>query len=389
MNHDEQGHWGDLLKRKKINSTRILLHNTGGIGFISGERSKESLKMERLKSLAINYEIDLICLTEVNRDWRSVEQSNTIWNGTSAWKENRRVQTSQNTTKSTTGECLVGGTAMVAFDDLVFNISDQGADSRKLGRWSYITITGKNEVKTTFITCYCPVISNSPGAVYSQHLIYMAENKNKIPDGIICPRQLYGHDLQIFLQTKSDLGHQLMVMGDFNSEYEELKTWMSSSGCVDVLQTKYGTCPITYQRSAEDPLDCCFGDSSLKIKRGGCLAFGRLIGDHRGIWIDIPNELIFGFNPPPLTHPNARRLKTKDPRCVKRYNEKLDEYCENEQIYYQMDNLHSMATDPLSATQQKEYERLDKQLCDMMTSAELKCRKICTGAIAWSPTYKK
>ena len=92
MNHDEQGHWGDLLKRKKINSTRILLHNTGGIGFISGERSKESLKMERLKSLAINYEIDLICLTEVNRDWRSVEQSNTIWNGTSAWKENRWLE---------------------------------------------------------------------------------------------------------------------------------------------------------------------------------------------------------------------------------------------------------------------------------------------------------
>ena len=83
---------------------------------------------------------------------------------------------------------------MVAFNDLVFNISDQGADNRNLGRWSYITITGKNEVKTTFITCYCPVISSSPRAVYSQHLVYMAENKAKFPCGITCPRQLYGHD---------------------------------------------------------------------------------------------------------------------------------------------------------------------------------------------------
>ena len=106
--------------------------------------------MERLKSLTINYDIDLVCLTEVNRDWRSIAQDNTIWNATSSWKENRRVQVSYNTTKPSAGECLVGGTAMIAFDDLVFSMSDQGADCRNLGRWSFITINGKNAVKTTF-----------------------------------------------------------------------------------------------------------------------------------------------------------------------------------------------------------------------------------------------
>ena len=126
----------------------------------------------------------------------------------------------------------------------------------------------------------------------------------------------------------------------------------------------------------------------MKIKKGGCLAFGRLIGDHQGIWIDISNKLIFGFNPPPLSHPNARRLKMKDPRCVKRYNDKLDEDCEREQIYYNMDSLHNMSTDPLTAAHQVEYEEIDKQLCEMMEAAELQCRKLCTGAIAWSPTYK-
>ena len=63
-----------MLKRKNKNSTRILLHNTGGVGFISDERSKDTLKMERLKDLTINYEVDLICLTEVNLDWRSIDQ---------------------------------------------------------------------------------------------------------------------------------------------------------------------------------------------------------------------------------------------------------------------------------------------------------------------------
>ena len=32
---------------------------------------------------------------------------------------------------------------MMAFNDLVFRISAQGTDSRGLGRWSYIKITGK------------------------------------------------------------------------------------------------------------------------------------------------------------------------------------------------------------------------------------------------------
>ena len=62
----------------------------------------------------------------------------------------------------------IGGTAMVAFDDIVFNISNQGYDNRKLGCWSYITITGKNDIIKTFITCYCPVRGASTESNYAQ-----------------------------------------------------------------------------------------------------------------------------------------------------------------------------------------------------------------------------
>ena len=285
-----------MLKRKKTNSTRILLHNTGGVGFITDERSRETLKMERLKALTIEYQIDLLCLTEINKDWRGVDQNHTIWNGTSGWKENRRVQVSQNTNKRSDGDYLVGGTAMIAFDEVHFHVTEQGEDDRRLGRWSYMTITGKNAVKTTLVTCYCPVISSSPGSVYSQHLNYMSENANKIPEGIICPRQLYGYDLKRFLSTKSDAGNKILVLGDLNSDYSELQDWMNNIGCEDILTKNYGPCPITYQRSHTDPVDCCFGDGSLQINRGGCLSFGRLVSDHRGLWMDIPNELLYGFN---------------------------------------------------------------------------------------------
>ena len=94
------------------------------------------MKMERLKNLTIKHSMDLVCLTEVNKDWRMIKENNTIWNGTKGWRKYRRVQTSYNKTKPPTREYKVGGTAMVGFDDLAFRITTQDEDSRLLGRWS-------------------------------------------------------------------------------------------------------------------------------------------------------------------------------------------------------------------------------------------------------------
>ena len=129
-NHGRRGIFGDPLKRTKHNSIRILLQNVGGIGFITGKRCHETLKMEKLKELCLTYNVDLMALTEVNKDWRKVTTQHTIWEGTKGWKESRRIQVSSNTTQQAVGEFLVGGTAMCAFDEMVFRISSQGYDER-------------------------------------------------------------------------------------------------------------------------------------------------------------------------------------------------------------------------------------------------------------------
>ena len=89
-----------------------------------------------------------------------------------------------------------------------------------------------------------------------------------------------------------DKGEQLIVCGDFNSEYVKLSEWFLDEDLRDMLVPRHGKCPITYQRSRQDPLDCIFGSPSMTIKKGGCLAFNNLISDHRGVWIDTPNELL-------------------------------------------------------------------------------------------------
>ena len=152
QNHDK-GHHGDPLRRKKENCIRILLHNPGGIGFVSNQRSKETLKMEKLKKLILEQNVDITCLTEVNKDWRTIAYDNTIWGATIGWREHRRVQVAHNRTVAPgDSEFQVGGSAMLMLGDVTFRISAQGADSRNLGRWSFITLTGKNSITTTVFT---------------------------------------------------------------------------------------------------------------------------------------------------------------------------------------------------------------------------------------------
>ena len=117
---------------------------------------------------------------------------------------------------------MIGGTALMTFGDLVFRISHQESDPRNLGRWCNVSFTGKNNTITTIFICYCPVRASSLGSAYAQQLVYMSENADKIPE-TNCPRQLFGLDLRHKIEEKLELGHNLIIMGDFNSAYAKLK----------------------------------------------------------------------------------------------------------------------------------------------------------------------
>ena len=343
--------------------------------------------MEKLKKLILSNEIDIVSLSEINKDWRMVNYENSIWGATQSWQEHRRIQTSNNTSSPTHRAYQPGGTAMMILGELTFKISLQGSDPRRLGRWISITLTGKNETNTTIITCYCPARSSSLGSTFVQQLLYMANNKANLP-AVDCPRQLFGIDLKKEIEAFVSKGHNIMVMGDFNSHYDKLTSWMIDVGLIDLIAAKHGQCPITHTRSLNTPLDIVYGSANLKITKGGFLSFRKLLSDHRGVWFDIPKFLIYGYNPQQPVFPSARRLKLRDPRIVSRYLSHLHSSMINNDLFKRMDDLHQQSTIHFSPRLIEEYEVLDTLVCRLMDEAESQCRKIHAGAIPWSPAYK-
>ena len=274
-NHGEADPF-EPLTRVAPGCVRFLLHNVNGIGFVTGQRSRATVKLEKLKKILIENNFSYAALTEVNKDWRKTCYRNSIWGATSSWFEQRRVQTSHNTTQQPESEYQVGGTISMAMGELVYRVSSQGSDPRRLGRWSNMTVTGKNDLSTTIITCYCPVKGTCTGSAYVQHLKYMADHRNELPEDMECPRQLLGHDLKQYIDSLQNLGgHQIIVMGDFNSEYSELEEWMMDLGLINLLKAKYGSeGPRTCSKSKDSPIDCIFGSPHLLCQRGGILSFG-------------------------------------------------------------------------------------------------------------------
>jgi len=220
---------------------------------------RESLKVEKLKQFILSKQVDVVGLTEVNKDWKRVDIENTVWAATAGWTEARRIQTSHNKALPPQAEFQVGGTLSMCFNELSYQISARGSDDWNLGCWSWMELNGISNHSTLIVTAYCPVVSSSPVSCYSRYLTYLAMNSSlpdtdplSIPGNITCPCQLFGYDLKHFLEQCISQGqHIIMLMGNFNFEYKDLRAWMLDMGVLDVIGHHHGTddVPRTHTRS--------------------------------------------------------------------------------------------------------------------------------------------
>lgn len=179
-----------------------------------------------------------------------------------------------------------------------------------MGRWTSMVLQGKDNQRCRIICAYCPCLSTGPSSTYVLQTV--ALTRQQVME---CPRKQFWKDLKDFLVKCQQNNEQVIIMGDWNSDYYEVTQWMREVGLQDIIQQRpfQQNPPPTCRRSRASPIDAIFAPEHYKCWRGGYLAFDYLEGDHRGIWCDIPIEFLLGYNMPNPVHPGARRLKTDDP----------------------------------------------------------------------------
>lgn len=108
-----------------------------------------------------------------------------------------------------------GGTCTGVTGKWTGRIAEQGMDSHRLGRWSHVTITGKNGRKVLITTVYqaCKASIAAVGAktAYAQQWHLLRQKGDPQPD----PRKRFHQDLDEFLAPYMEAGTEILILGDF------------------------------------------------------------------------------------------------------------------------------------------------------------------------------
>lgn len=101
--------------------------------------------------------------------------------------------------------------------------------------------------------------------------------------------------------------------------------------------------------------------------------------------------MFFGYRAPTVPSHAARRLKLDDPRTVQHYQEVLDKYLEDNNIYQKtMEFQKEVKRDRKFSQKSIElYETIDAIRYKAKKYAERKCRKLWMGGRQWYPTLQK
>jgi hypothetical protein len=107
--------------------------------------------------------------------------------------------------------------------------------------------------------------------------------------------------------------------------------------------------------------------------------------DHRFLWVDVSFAQAFGHNMPTLHCLKSQRLHCKDPRLIDNYIHLFHQYASHHDLFKKVNILQNTLNSKSRSQVQQEYEELDIIRCQVASFAELKCRKLRKGQVAFSP----
>jgi hypothetical protein len=378
--------FADIMRHKPLETTRIGFQNIQLL-----PENSNHYKSRQLVNHIIQAQLDGFLINEVGLNWNAVEPG-------SQWSEqtfgklmgNQGIFAHNSTELDTTETIQYGGVGIVTTQELSSRIIEYGRDPTNLGRWVWIRLQGKEGHTTRLVTAYRPCESPGASTVFHQQARGLSVN-----DDHRNPRDAILEDLAESIAQWQAAGDHIIVGMDANEDIRngEVNATFSRLGLKEAILDRHKdkSPPATQNRNTNrQPIDGLWVSGCIHISADGYLPFGDACpSDHRMSWIEIQYSDIFGHKSPELAKLQPKRLKTSDPRLMKRFNRRVKNTM-TDKGFRQRFQAYTSAVEnsPWSDLLLTQYNALNQEDHEIRAAVESNIRKLTMGEVPWSPNSK-
>ena len=197
------------------------------------------------------WDTNILCLSESQCAWENFHVRNNVQ------EELRKVDKYAGMIGSSScvacGDSYKPGGTVTLYDGNWSGRLTKGVDPHKLGRWSYVTLFGRNDTFLTIITGY-RCCRKQTIATAGMITTYMQQERILRQRRISStPQKSFIDDMAKFIETKVKEGHEILLALDANEQWEdpdsEIREMALGLGLFDIAKERHSDgVPPTYVR---------------------------------------------------------------------------------------------------------------------------------------------
>jgi hypothetical protein len=199
------------------------------------------------------------------------------------------------------------------------------------------------------------------------------------------PIERFDNDISDFIQHCLQAGEQIILGIDVNEDvrHGSFGQKMKQLGLIEICTSHHGNyAPPTFARGSI-PIDAIFVTPSLDSSRCGYLP---VVSDHRVLWVDVPQQSLFGSRLSLIPTRTPQRLSLQDPRVVAKYISSVESQFREANLLSRLLELQSQMDTHCSEQLIAEYNQIDALRVRCILQANKSCRHLKMGQVAYSPT---
>ena len=289
--------------------------------------AKNSVSMDQYLQSSIAMQIDIGMINEINLAVHNPETREKLKTKMKGVDRTARHQIGYNTSNPKTKDTgyMPGGNIVWVQGGYACRTEKSGHD--KYGRWSYIILKRKRNVKVVFISAYktCKGSTTSGTGVASQQFVAMAKDNHDLCKN---QRKAFDKDLAKFIHDHREEGHMVCLMMDANtsSDSNEMTNFITTTGLTNAYTMLHPEKeqPRTYEGGSHC-IDVCLVCPLLVpavLKAGYAPFYSTGTYDHREHVVDISEEYIFDFHPD-KTKTARMQLSIRNVKASRKYIKRL------------------------------------------------------------------